>query len=258
MAAGQAAEAGRLTIRRLESLDDFGQTLRLQKLIWGFDDGETVAKRLFSVFNRIGGSSLGAFLGRRMVGFTLAFPAFKPDQKPYLHSHMTGVDPGNHNLGIGYQLKVMQLEEARAAGLDLIEWTFDPLQSRNAFFNVEKLGVEIDAYLPNFYGVTSSELHGALPTDRLVAAWHLDRASVRERLAGRGPTPTMGEASIEIPLRISEVPRPEAAAIQRSVRERFQASFAEGLRVVSFERTSRGGVYHLARPQKETSVPASG
>ncbi len=257
MAAGQAAGVGRLSIRRIESLPEFEQTLRLQKLIWGFDESDTVAARLFGVFNRIGGSSLGAFLGNTMVGYTLAFAAFKANHKPYWHSHMTGLDPVIQNLGVGYRLKLRQREEGLGAGLDLIEWTFDPLQSRNAFFNIEKLGVEIEAYLPNFYGVTSSELHGALPTDRLVAAWHLDRTSVIARVEGLRRVPRKGERRIAIPLRISEVPRPEAAAIQEAVREQFQSAFAEGLRVVSFERASSGGVYHLARPTNGRPDPAS-
>ncbi len=247
MAASQA-DLSRLAIRRLESLDEFEQTLRLQELIWGFDESDTVAARLFGVFSRIGGSSLGAFLGDKMVGYTLAFAAFKQNLKPYWHSHMTGLDPALHNLGVGYKLKLRQREEGLAAGLDLIEWTFDPLQSRNAYFNIEKLGAEIEAYLPNFYGVTSSELHGSLPTDRLVAAWHLDRASVAERAAGARPGPRMGEARIEIPLRISEIPRPEAAAIQSRVRQQFQSVFAGGSRVVGFERTPAAGIYHLALP----------
>ena len=246
MAASQA-EVSQLSIRQLTTLAEFRQTLQLQERIWGFDASDSVAPRLFGVFSHIGGASLGAFLGDRMVGYTLAFAAFKPNRKPYWHSHMAGVDPAVQGLGVGRRLKLRQREDALAAGLDLIEWTFDPLQSRNAFFNIEKLGVEIEAFLPNFYGVTSSELHGALPTDRLVAAWHLDRHSVAERAAGARPAPRTGPRRIEIPLRIADVPRPEAAAIQDRVREQFQAAFAEKLQVVGFERAPTAGIYHLDR-----------
>lgn len=235
-----------LEIRPLESLDEFSDTLKLQKLIWGFDESDTVAPRLFGVFNHIGGSSLGAFLDGRLVGYTLAFAAFKPNRKAYWHSHMAGVDPSIHNLGIGRRLKLRQREEALAAGLDLIEWTFDPLQARNAFFNIEKLGTAIEAYIPNFYGVTSSELHGYLPTDRLVAAWHLSSPSVVARLAGDQPTLDECAMRIEIPVRISDVPRPEAAEIQGRVREQFQAAFHEGLRVTGFERNPSRYAYLLA------------
>lgn len=257
MAASQA-DLSPLAIRRLESLEEFRQTQRLQKLIWGFDESDAVASRLFGVFTHIGGSSLGAFLGNRMVGYTLAFAAFKPNHKPYWHSHMAGVDPTVHGLGIGYLLKLRQREEALAAGLDRIEWTFDPLQSRNAFFNIEKLGVEIVAHLPNFYGVTSSELHGALPTDRLVAAWHLRSPAVAERAAGARPPSGRGSRRIEIPTQISAVPRPEAEAIQRRVGEQFRGAFAEGLEVVGFERGPTVGAYHLGRTGSGPRARVSG
>lgn len=246
MGASQA-DLRNLEIRRLESLDEFDETLRLQKLIWGFDESDTVASRLFGVFNHIGGSSLGAFLDGKLVGYTLAFAAFKPNRKAYWHSHMAGVDPSIHNLGIGRKLKLRQRDEALAAGLDLIEWTFDPLQARNAFFNVEKLGTAVEAYIPNFYGVTTSDLHGHLPTDRLVAAWHLGSPSVVERLAGRRPKQGKLAKRIEIPARISEIPRPEAAEIQKRVREQFQGAFDKGLRVTGFERGRSHGSYLLER-----------
>ncbi len=241
------ADLRNLEIRPLESLEEFHATLRLQNLIWGFDETDTVASRLFGVFQHIGGSSLGAFLGNDLVGYTLAFAAFKPNRKAYWHSHMAGVDPSIHNLGIGRKLKLRQREEALAAGLDLIEWTFDPLQARNAYFNIEKLGTSIEAYLPNFYGVTSSELHGSLPTDRLVAAWHLSRPSVIECLAGRRPDRGQGAMRIEIPARISQLPRPEAAVIQDRVRKQFETAFGDNLRVVGFEREPSQGAYILDR-----------
>lgn len=246
MGASQA-DVGNLSIRPLESLDDFNQTLKLQELIWGFDVTDTVASRLFGVFNHIGGSSLGAFLGGEMVGYTLAFAGFKPNHKPYWHSHMAGVVPSMHNLGIGQKLKLRQREEALAAGLDLIEWTFDPLQARNAFFNIEKLGTTIEAYLPNFYGITSSELHGHRPTDRVLAAWHLSSQSVVERLAGRQLQAGDCAMRIEIPARISKIPRREAIEIQDKVREQFQRAFDQGLRVAGFVRGHAAGAYVLDR-----------
>ncbi len=243
--ATREADLKRLQLRPLQSLDEFHATLRLQRRIWGFNESDRVAPRLFGVFKHIGGSCLGAYLDDAMVGYTLAFAAFKPDHKAYWHSHMAGVDPSAQDLGIGYLLKLRQREEALARGLDLIEWTFDPLQSRNAYFNIEKLGTAVEAYLPNLYGVTSSELHGALPTDRLVAAWHLRRPSVTRRLAGTQPAPVRGQAAIAIPSRISEVPREEAAEMQARVREQFRAAFDANLRVTGFERTSGGSIYHL-------------
>lgn len=236
----------RLEIRPLLSLEEFNLTLGLQRKIWGFDESDTVAPRLFNVFSRIGGSCLGVFLDGSLVGYSLAFSGFKPDGTRYWHSHMAAVHPSLQHQGIGYRLKLRQREEALTAGLDLIEWTFDPLQARNAYFNIEKLGTDVAGYLPNFYGVTSSELHGSLPTDRLLAAWHLRSPKVLERLAGRRPAAIAPEARIRIPAKISEVPRRRAARIQDRVRSGFQQALERGLAVTRFERTPDGGIYHLA------------
>ena len=244
--ATREARLERIEIRPLNSLDEFDRTVSIQRRVWGFDEADLVAPRLFGVFSRIGGSCLGVFSGPEMIGFSLAFAAFKPGGRPYWHSHMAAIDTALHHRGIGYRLKLRQREEALAAGLDLIEWTFDPLQSRNAYFNIEKLGVEIEAYLPNFYGVTSSELHGSLPTDRLVAAWHLRSPQVLERLAGRRPATAPAAFKIETPARISEISRDIAARIQERVRAQFQEAFARNLRVTHFERTREGGAYHCA------------
>lgn len=241
-----AASQADLEIRTLESLADFNRTLCLQKRVWGFDESDLVAPRLFAVFARIGGSCLGAFLEGEMVGFALAFAGFKPSGRRYWHSHMAAVEPALHHRGIGYLLKLQQRKEALASGLDLIEWTFDPLQARNAYFNIEKLGVSVEAYLPNFYGVTSSELHGAIPTDRLVAAWHLRSRRVVDRIAGQRPASQSSRRRVEIPARISEERRDRAILIQDRVRAQFQAAFAAKCRVTHFERLPDGGAYHLA------------
>lgn len=236
---------GHVEIRRLRTLDEFDATLPLQRQIWGFAEADLVAPRLFAVFDHIGGSCLGAYLDDEIVGYALAFSAIKPDCTPYWHSHMAGVTPSLQGLGIGRLLKVRQRNDALAAGIDRIDWTFDPLQARNAYFNIEKLGTEVEAYLPNFYGITSSELHGSLPTDRLVVSWMLRKADVESRLAGNPPPLQAGTARIEIPARISEVPRDEALPIQQRVRNQFAESLGAGLRVTGFERTDSGGIYHL-------------
>lgn len=246
MAEGQE-QLGTLDIRPLSTLDEFEATIPLQRAIWGFEEEELVASRLFVVFSRIGGSSLGAYLGGSLVGYTLAFAAFKPDGEPFWHSHMAGVLPQAQGSGIGRLLKLRQREEALKAGIDRIEWTFDPLQPRNAHFNIEKLGVEVDTYLPNFYGITSSDLHGSIPTDRLLAVWKLRHPAVEDRLAGRSRAPAEGNLRIEVPARIAERPRDVAKAIQARVRKQFMAAFQARLRVTGFERTSTGGIYHLGK-----------
>ena len=115
-----------------------------------------------------------------MIAFCLAIPGLKPDGKPYLHSHMLGVLAEYRNHGVGRQLKLQQRDDALARGIDLIEWTFDPLEIKNAYFNVERLGAIVRRYLRNQYGASSSPLHGGLPTDRLVAEWWI-RKPRRER-----------------------------------------------------------------------------
>lgn len=246
MAAGEAA-VGPVEIRPLSTLEDWALTLRLQREVWGYDESDQVPSRLFGVFLRTGGSCLGAFLDGEMVGFALAFPGFKPTGENYWHSHMVGVRNGLHGRGIGYLLKLRQRQAAIEAGVERIEWTFDPLQSRNAHFNICKLGVEAPKYLPNFYGTTSSTLHGGMPTDRLVAVWRLRSARVRERLSGVPPPSPSGSLQIAIPSRIDEVPRRQALALQLRLRGEFQRAFARGLKVTAFVRGARTGAYYLGR-----------
>ena len=244
--AARERDLGNVEIRPLGTLGEFKATLPLQRRIWGFDEADLIAPRLFGIFAHIGGSCLGAYLNGEIVGFSLAFAAIKPDHTAYWHSHMTGIAPDAQGLGIGQLLKVRQRKDALAAGIDRIEWTFDPLQARNAYFNIEKLGVEVSAYLPNYYGITSSELDGSRPTDRLVAVWKLHQPVVGHRLAGNLPPLQAGAVRIGIPARISEVPRDEALRIQQRVRQQFVESFGTGLRVTGFERTTVGGTYHLS------------
>ena len=121
-----------------------------------------------------------------MAGFALAYPGIR-DGKPYLHSHMAAVLPEFRDLGIGRLLKLAQRDDALSRGISLIEWTFDPLQPRNAYFNLCRLGVVVRRYLIDVYGATSSPLHAGLPTDRLVAEWHLDSQRVADIVGGKPP-----------------------------------------------------------------------
>ncbi len=246
MATGKAVLEG-LAIRPLRSLDEFHETVRVQKDIWAFSDEDLVAPRLFTVFSRIGGSCLGAFVDGRLLGFALAFTARKPDGRPYWHSHMAGVSPEAQGFGVGRALKLRQREAALDARIDRIEWTFDPLQARNAHFNIEKLGVRVEAYLRNFYGITSSALHGSLPTDRLLVSWNLQDPEVVARLYGRRPPFHDGEAGVAVPLSIRDVPDREARRLQRRIRAEFDAFQERGMHVVGFRREDGGkGAYLFA------------
>lgn len=204
---------------------------------------------------KVGGQTLGAFDGRRMVGFLLAVPGLKQGT-PYLHSHMMGVLPEHRNLGIGRRLKLAQREEALSRGIRLIEWTFDPLELKNAFFNIERLGAIVRRYVLNQYGTTSSPLHGGLPTDRCVAEWHLDSPRVLAVLEGREPErgPVLGR--IEIPADIAEIRASNPARareIQAAASAKFVEYFDRGLAVTGFEKTPEAGVYLFGKWPSESN-----
>ena len=136
-------------IRLLTRHEEFAEVVTLQQQIWGFKDIELLPLRLFVVAEKVGGQVLGAFDDKRMVAFCLAIPGLKAGGKYYLHSHMLGVMPDYRNSGLGRQLKLKQREEALARGIDLIEWTFDPLEIKNAYFNIERLGAIIRRFVRN-------------------------------------------------------------------------------------------------------------
>ena len=118
------------------------------------------------------------------MGFSLSFPGVR-NKKPFFHSHMTGVLSTHSNRGIGRSLKLFQRRDALARNVDRIEWTFDPLLVKNAYFNLVRLGAVVRRFLPNLYGGTTSPLHSGLPTDRLVAEWWLNSARVRQAVRAR-------------------------------------------------------------------------
>ncbi|MGH7487194.1 MAG: GNAT family N-acetyltransferase, partial [bacterium] len=160
-----------IAVRALTEHKEFEEAVGLQKVIWGFEEIELLPVRLFVVAIKVGGQAFGAFDGERMIAFCLAIPGLKPGGRSYLHSHMLGVLPEYRNRGVGRLLKLEQRNDAIARGIELIEWTFDPLELKNAYFNIERLGAIVRRYVPNQYGTTSSHLHGGLPTDRCVAEW---------------------------------------------------------------------------------------
>ena len=230
-----------IEVRRLSTLAEFSEAVKLQRAVWGFADEELVPLALFVVSSHIGGQVLGAFQGGEMAGFCLAVPGIKPDGSPFLHSHMLGVLEAHRNRGVGLRLKLEQRADALARGIHLIEWTFDPLELKNAYFNIARLGAIVRRYQENEYGITASPLHGVLPTDRCVAEWRI----VSPRVEG---IPI--EERIAVPVAISrwrqENPA-RAREIQRANAARFRASFAKGLAVIGFERGNEEGLYLLGR-----------
>jgi predicted GNAT superfamily acetyltransferase len=158
---------------------------------------------------------------------------------------MLAVRQRYRNIGLGRRLKLAQREDAVVRGLDLMEWTFDPLEIKNAYFNLERLGAIVSRYNVNQYGITSSPLQGGLPTDRLVAEWWLKSKRVEDLLAtGRRPDFTTVK-TITVPAQIYEwkadpSTRSQALEVQERNRAEFQKAFAEGLAVLGYRRDSQG------------------
>jgi predicted GNAT superfamily acetyltransferase len=241
--AGSQADSQIVTeVRRLATLAELSQAVDLQQRVWGFADWDVLPLPPFVVAAETGGQVFGAFDDSRMAGFLLAFAGLKRDGRPYLHSHMLAVLPEYRNQGVGRQLKLEQRAEALSRGIELIEWTFDPLQLKNAYFNIVCLGAVVRRYLENIYGSSSSPLHADLPTDRLVAEWWLNRGVPR--------APSAVEERISIPADIDRIRREDSACareIQLRAAGQFQACFAQGLAVTGFERGESAGVYLLER-----------
>jgi predicted GNAT superfamily acetyltransferase len=272
------------SIRPLTTLEDCRRVAALEREVWGYSDGEDVVPApVLIVSVKRGGILLGAFdADNVMKGFVYSMPAIK-EGRPTQWSHMLGVTADVRSTGLGARLKLAQREVAMQMGLELIEWTFDPLQALNAHLNFAKLGVVASEYEENVYGESSSPLHRGTPTDRLVAEWHIRQPHVERRLF-QSAQPTMRDASIssapvvnpaasglvwirpgradlsaegsrilvEIPAGFGEMQlgdRELALAWRLQTREVFQKYFARGYRAVDFflARNVGRGHYLLAK-----------
>jgi predicted GNAT superfamily acetyltransferase len=233
-----------VTIRKCEALVEMQACFTLQKEVWAFSDADLVPIRLFVVANKIGGHVIGAFDGKDLVGFALAIPGMRHGHS-YLHSQMLAVRLAYRNGGLGRRLKLYQRDDALARGFELMEWTFDPLEIKNAYLNIEKLGAIARRYNVNQYGITTSPLQGGLPTDRLVAEWWMKSRRVTAVLNGGRRPDFEPRVSIAVPAEIydwkgSAATRPRALEVQTKNREQFTSAFAEGLAVLGYERNGDG------------------
>ena len=240
-----------IVIRECRELDEMRTAVVLQKDIWNFTDAELIPERLFVVAAKVGGQVIGAFDGPEMIGFALSVPGVRGGH-PYLHSHMLAIRLEYRNGGLGRRIKLFQREDAIARGFELIEWTFDPLEIKNAYLNIEKLGAIARRYTINQYGITSSPLQGGLPTDRLVAEWWLKSQRV-EKLLSHGSLPAVQPAMrIAVPASIYEwkaslETRVHARNLQEHNRAQFLKSFPQGLAVLGYQRDDAGnGQFLLA------------
>jgi len=212
-----------MIVRELTRTDEFEACLDLQRDGFGWSDVELMPSRFFVVSRHIGGLVLGAFDGTKLVGFLSSIPGVR-NGKPYWHSHMLAVTSASRDSGIGTQLKAAQKTHALERGIQLIEWTFDPLVSRNAYLNIEKLGVIVRRFYPSFYDDDS---------DRLIAEWWLNR-----------PRPVIQGDQRRVTI-------PADAALARAerprVREEFQANIKDDFYVAGFERHGEASDYVFIR-----------
>lgn len=245
-------EIARITIRKCQGIDEFNACVALQKEVWRFDDLDIIPLRMFVVSEKIGGQIIGAFDGETLAGFAFSIPGSRNGHS-YLHSHMLAVREAFRNFGLGRRLKLAQREDAIARGFELLEWTFDPLEIKNAYLNLVRLGAIARRYSVNHYGLSSSPLQGGLPTDRLVAEWWLKSKRVTD-LLDRGSSPRFAaEQKISVPAQIyewksSDASRGKAAEIQKRNRQQFLDAFCGGLAALGYERDPEGnGSFLLGR-----------
>ncbi|HZP32552.1 MAG TPA: hypothetical protein VFB23_04235 [Candidatus Acidoferrales bacterium] len=237
-----------ISVRSCSGISELATCIEIERAVWGSADIDVVPLPLFVVAAESGGQVLGAFAGDRMVGFTLAIAGVR-GRKPFLHSHMTAVLRPYRNQGAGRGLKLFQRQEALDRGIDLVEWTFDPLEVKNAHFNF-RLGAIARRFIPNMYGVTTSPLHGGLPTDRLVAEWRLRSPRVRRAVSDKRTSKSRGKefARIRVPTdfgRIRGTNPEEAARLQAEVRLEFEHWLASGYAATGIERTDNAAEYLL-------------
>jgi predicted GNAT superfamily acetyltransferase len=251
------SKAPLIEIQALSINHQFREAVALQRTIWGFDEIELLPVRLFVTATKVGGQAFGAYHSGRMVAFCLAIPGLKHGSKPYLHSHMLGVLPEYRDSGIGRRLKLAQRDDALARGIELIEWTFDPLEIKNAYLNMERLGAIVRRFVRNQYGMTSSHLHAGLPTDRCTAEWWVASERVRAVVDGLPYERPEAIDRVAVPADIADIKQtqPERArAIQSDLANKFEAAFAGGLAVIGVERNPDATVYLLGEVgARETS-----
>jgi predicted GNAT superfamily acetyltransferase len=250
-------------LRGCHGIEDFRACVALQKEVWNFTDAELVPLRMFVVADKVGGQVMGAFEGNTLVGFALSVPGTRSGHI-YLHSHMLAVRKDHRNSGLGRQLKMMQREEALARGIELIEWTFDPLEIKNAYLNIEKLGAIARRYNINQYGITSSPLQGGLPSDRLIAEWWLKSQRVTKLLENGKNAVAPSITAVSVPAQIYDwkatpETRAQAQQVQEHNREQFLRAFADGLAVLNYERDAEGnGRFILGRWDEKWSYASEG
>jgi predicted GNAT superfamily acetyltransferase len=245
--------ATEIVIRECSSVEDFQQCIDLERTVWNDADIGIMPIRLYMISKACNAPTIGAFetsgtSGGKLVGFVHTMIALIDEHVVY-HSHLAAVLEDWRHQDIGYKMKLAQREHALKAGVPLIIWTFDPLQSRNAHFNINKLGAIIRRYAVNYYGEGLSTVFDlTVPSDRIFAEWWVSSPHVESALAGNRPNVKDRSQSVLIPDDIENVRAQSLEEHQRwrvRIREEFQSKLASGLIVRGFERKSGMGRYLL-------------
>jgi predicted GNAT superfamily acetyltransferase len=221
------------TIKSIVTFDDSKIVRSIFDSIWNSTEGTEITSNLLQAMVRSGSYLSGAFVDNKIVGAAFAFPA--TNSGLHLHSHMTAVLPEFRDIGVGYALKVDQWKWAKKHKYSHLSWTFDPLVRRNAKLNIVKLGVDISAYFPNFYGAMPDELNAGDESDRLMVSWSTDIDEPKARQLIAHPKPD--DILIEIPediVAIRSKDQSESMKWRRQVRDKFLAAFEKNGKVVGF------------------------
>jgi len=252
-----------IQIRECTTIAEFDSCVALQREAFGLPDLEISPRRHLIVSRQAGGWTLAAFVAGRMVGFVHHLAAVSPNNEIFGYSHMMAVAGDYQNKGIGARLKWAQRERALAEGRTLIKWTWDPMQARNAHFNLNRLGVTVNSYIDNYYGrdyfadpAQAVEDRPGLQSDRLYARWDLNAPRVvalGSRLAAWIEEQPV--ASVAIPTDWSALVKSDpqrARDTQARVRAEFKTAFADGLVCQAFARGDEESKYLLFEPQINT------
>ncbi len=228
-----------VVIRQCRGIEEFQACVHLQQEVWNVSDAELVPLHMFVVAEKIGGQIIGSFDGDTLIGLVFSIPGNR-NGRLYLHSHLLAVRESYRNLGLGRSMKLAQRDDALARGFELMEWTFDPLEIKNAFLNLHRLGAIARRYNSNQYGVSSSPLQGGLPTDRLVAEWWLKSRRVVNLLDHGQPPQVTPEVTLDVPSAIYQwkadpATRDQARAVQSRNRELFLGAFERGLAALDYQ-----------------------
>jgi predicted GNAT superfamily acetyltransferase len=245
-----------IEIRECVAIDELDNCVRLQRDVFRLPDLEISPRRHLIVSRQAGGWTLGAFAGERLVGFVHTLAGVRHGNEIFAYSHMMAVAPDFQNQGVGAKLKWRQRERALKEGRSFIKWTWDPMQARNAYFNLNRLGVRVSEYAANFYGTdypASPAPTDGIDSDRVFASWELGAAEVMALANGGVPArQAKPAATISIPVNWNKLSSDNPALgkqEQLRVRDQFQTSFAKGLIAAGFERSNEEPRYLLYDPE---------